>query len=304
MVIKIHSDAEELAAVNHLRQLPALCGHVLAQGFEHTDGRLFTIMPKYEGSIDQLLGVTHKDANLRSQILTAVTAQVMCLHKNNVQYLDIKPENILYNVTEKNCGGAKCYNVVLGDLGSEGVSTYPMRYILSPEENAKLQLCFLNLVMSQSPESAYEFSAEYLRKKLTNLVMSQSPESVYDFSAEYLRKKLTNIKQNIYVTDESRHRHFASKVEYEYDLAVLNMPVSLFTAMREAVSGLPSSLTQDMLLDFLDSKKDLLINDGLWSQLAVTSAAEHGLNFQRRFLEEQSTYRNRVDHALSAPSGY
>ena len=222
VVIKFHDDQDEMDAVELLRNLPEMCHQVLSQVHDRGAGFFLTIMPKYDGALDQILSYTKEDVALRSRILTTVANQVLCLHRNGFYYLDIKPPNILYNQAENSnkCHGVECFNVVLGDLGGVGISTYPIHDALSAQENAILLLCFLNLAMEQG--------------EIDLLV--------------------------------SFHRDYQAEKASEKNYAIMKMSASLYDSTLGAVQSLPASDTKNMLLEFLDSKRELLLNYGFWSQ--------------------------------------
>jgi len=131
--IKYTGDHKEFAMVSKINRMREgePCGQIKIKSIDlphypTRDRSLYLFLSKtYEGSLDDF---TDEDRRLDKKkipdIILQVRDQLICLRKKySMCYMDIKPGNILYLYPGGN-GDQKNIEVALGDLGSDGISTY------------------------------------------------------------------------------------------------------------------------------------------------------------------------------------
>jgi hypothetical protein len=130
--IKFSSNPQEYAMISRINRMKVdkPCGQIKGKVMRHVNDRisepLFLFLSKtYEGTLHEFMDEKNRlDKKKVQHIILQVRDQLICLRKKyNMCYMDIKPENILYLYPDGH-DDKKNIEVVLGDLGSEGISTY------------------------------------------------------------------------------------------------------------------------------------------------------------------------------------
>jgi len=88
------------------------CPGIISMKIRDTpQGEPYAIMPLADGDLDKFRGlITPSQAE---HIVNVIGKALLCMHRQNTYYFDIKPMNILYN-----CDGRGILYIYLGDMGS------------------------------------------------------------------------------------------------------------------------------------------------------------------------------------------
>ena len=100
-----------------------------------TSGLYVFLSKTYNGDLKEFIGSNDRlNKKVVQNIILQIRNQLICLReKYDICYTDIKPANILYFYPGGN-DDKKNIEVVLGDLGSVGMTTYPNPWPNDPEE--------------------------------------------------------------------------------------------------------------------------------------------------------------------------
>jgi len=86
-----------------------------------SDGQPVAIMPLADGDLDRFRGLIMPMQ--AEHIVSVIGKALICMHRQDIHYFDVKPLNILYN-----CDGRGILYIYLGDMGSIIMSKYDGMY--------------------------------------------------------------------------------------------------------------------------------------------------------------------------------
>ena len=131
-------------------------------------------MPTYTGDLEEFCEHENNprlSVDTISRIVLDVKAQLDCLLKHDMCYMDIKPENILYSLREKN--DVQSLRVVLCDVNDTELSTFNCPFSAMPKyptctgESKHCQnfnLCMLALLLHMGIATSDELAAFWVEE--------------------------------------------------------------------------------------------------------------------------------------------
>jgi serine/threonine protein kinase len=143
------------------------------------------IMENAEGTIDNLIPIIKQNKDILVQILYAIVIAIKCLFDIGLYYIDIKPQNILYQHTKNG------YKIILGDLGGAvlindipGPTYPPYEYCVRHSTDLhEIITIYSILIPPRSP------SPLLLKSLITPTQYTLSPESVNIYIDNINQKK-------------------------------------------------------------------------------------------------------------------
>lgn len=213
-----------------IRNLESNCNQIISAKYGYYNEIPYILMELFHGSLDKMtvtLGNmyasnTHNYYNIVYLILNKIIDAQLCLNKSGYGHSDMKPDNILYNCTEK------CFDIKLGDIGAickmgdvpynlyipvkniegkyEGYNTFDEYYSLWQVGI----LMYFYLYKKPDNSKLYTFLLNYDKKGYVttnavehlNMQIQKVKEKLYEFIRD---------NSNLYVQYQKMYQHFSTK---------------------------------------------------------------------------------------------